>query len=188
MTGREQFNRFKPIIIFLVYVFNFFGKKINYKLLILIRNLNGKLGILLRFVLVKNISKNVGDNVSIHPGVFLFNVDKIDFGNNVSIHPMCYIEGVGGIKIGNDVSIAHSTSLLSTNHSWSDPLLPIKYNEQKNETIVINNDVWIGCGVRILPGVTINERCVIAAGAVVNNNIEANSLVGGVPAKFLKSI
>ncbi|AZB23010.1 acyltransferase [Kaistella haifensis] len=112
----------------------------------------------------------------------------MELGNNVSIHPMCYIDAAGGIKIGSNVSIAHSTTLISTNHTWDNVDLPIKYNPETFAEIIIEDDVWIGCGVRILAGVKIRRRSVVAAGAVVNKSFDNNALIGGVPAKFLKAI
>lgn len=55
-------------------------------------------------------------------------------------------------------------------------------------SVVIEDDVWIGCGVRILSGVKISERSVVAAGAVVNKQFERRSLIGGVPAKLIKKL
>ncbi|TGN26864.1 acyltransferase [Empedobacter tilapiae] len=168
--------------------FGLFGKGFNKFLLKFLRNTNGNIGLLLRYVVLKNLCKSLGDNVSIQPGVFIFNPDKISIGNNVSIHPMCYIEGAGEIEIGNDVSIAHASTLISTNHQWNDLEKPIKYNKETFGKIVINDDVWIGCGVRVLSDVTIGSRSIIAAGAVVNRNVENNSIYGGVPAKKIKEI
>lgn len=188
MTGRESFNRFNKIINVLVVLFSILGRRGNHFLLILFRNTNGKLGLLLRYIFVKNTAKSVGNNVSIQPGVFVFNLQNMELGSNVSIHPMCYIDAAGGIKIGSNVSIAHATTLISTNHTWDNIDLPIKYNPETFAQIIIEDDVWIGCGVRILAGVTIRRRSAVAAGAVVNKSFDNNALIGGVPAKFLKAI
>lgn len=187
-TGRNQFKRYKPIISMLTTFLKFFGKKGNMFFLILFRNTNGKLGLLLRYIFVKNIAKKVGDNVSIQPSVFLFNLQNIEIGDNTSIHPMCYIEGAGGISIGSNVSIAHSTTLITTNHTWEDTSVPIKYNSETFSKIIIEDDVWIGCGIRILSGVKISRRSVVAAGAVVNKSFEEKSLIGGIPARLIKNI
>uniref|UniRef100_UPI00263397E1 acyltransferase n=1 Tax=uncultured Flavobacterium sp. TaxID=165435 RepID=UPI00263397E1 len=151
-------------------------------------NMNGKSVLFIRYLLLRNLAKSCGDNVSIQPNVFLFNIHLIKFGNNVSIHPMCYIDGAGEIEIGNDVSIAHSSSILSTNHTWNDVTVPIKYNKETFSKVTIENDVWIGCGCRILAGVTLHQRSVIAAGAVVTTNVESHSVYGGIPAKLIKKI
>ncbi len=187
-TGRSQFNKFKFVIKILVIFSGFLGRKINYFLLKNFRNNNGKLGLLLRYVFLKNCCFKVGDNVSIHPGVYLFNLHNVEFGNNISIHPMCYLDGAGGIKIGNNVSIAHNCSILTANHQWSDSSIPIKYNKEILNPVSIGEDVWLGCGVRILAGVNILSRSIIAAGAVVNKDVESNVIYGGVPAKKIKNI
>ena len=121
-------------------------------------------------------------------GVFLHNIDNMTIGSNISIHPMCYIDATGGLTIGNDVSIAHSTSILTTEHTWNDGSIPIKYNEVIMKNVIIENDVWIGCGCRILSGVTIKNRSIIAAGAVVVRNVSKNTIVGGIPSKLIKKI
>lgn len=188
MTGRNKFKRYKKVIFFLVFIFKIFGKRGNYFLLKFFKNINGKAGIFLRYVFLKNCALEVGDNVSIHSQVYLFNLNRIKFGDNVSIHPMCYIDGVGGIDIGNDVSIAHATTIMSANHTWQDTNIPIKYNQEVTKQVIIENDVWIGAGVRILAGAVVHTRSIVAAGAVVNKSVNSGTIVGGVPAKVLKDI
>ncbi len=109
-------------------------------------------------------------------------------GSNVSIHNDCHINALGGVKIGNSVSIAHQTSLIAANHDWTDPLLPIKDQPVLPAPIVISEDVWIGCSCQILAGVTVGSRVVVAAGAVVAKDVLPNRIVGGVPAREIKSI
>lgn len=132
--------------------------------------------------------KSCGSNVSIYSDVRIFYPDRISIGKNVSIHPMCYIDGEGGIDIGNNVSIAHNVSILSFNHTWNDATTPIKYNPKKFKPISISDDVWIGCGARIMPGVRIQNRCIIAAGSVVTKDCQSNGIYAGVPAKLIKTI
>jgi Acetyltransferase (isoleucine patch superfamily) len=187
-SGRNQFKKFRGIISILVFLTGIFGRRVNYFFLKIFRNMNGKIGLLLRYILLKNCCAKVGDNVSIQPGVYLFNLQNVEFGNNVSVHPMCYIDGAANIRIGNNVSIAHSCSILTANHQWDDISLPIKYNKEVLLPVIIEEDVWLGCGVRVLAGVKIHRRSIIAAGAVVNKDIESSTIYGGVPAKKIKSI
>lgn len=187
-TGRDKFKRYKQLITLLGVFFNFFGKKGNQLFFLYFRNTNGKIGLVLRYVFLRNCALSVGDNVSIQPGVYLFNLHNLEIGSNVSIHPMCYFDAAGGLKIGSNVSIAHNCSILTANHQWSDTSIPIKYNKEVLSEVIINDDVWLGCGVRVLAGVKIERRSVVAAGAVVNKNVDENTIVGGVPAKKIKEI
>ncbi|WP_303317688.1 acyltransferase [Flavivirga abyssicola] len=136
----------------------------------------------------KNLSLSCGDNVSIHEGVFLKGLNTMEIGTNVSIHSMCYIDGTGGLKIGDNVSIAHSSTIMTTGHTYDDISIPIKYNNATMDPVLLEDDIWIGAGCRILSGVTIGTRSIIAAGAVVNKVVESNSIVGGIPAKIIKKI
>lgn len=152
------------------------------------RNIRGKIGIYIRYISIKSINRLNGDNICIKSGCYIYNVEKLTIGNNVSIHPLTYIDALGGIKIGNNVSIAHNSSLVSFNHTYSNMDIPIKYNDLELGRIIICDDVWIGCGVRVLANAVINSRTILAAGAVVSTITLSNSIYGGVPAKFIKSI
>jgi acetyltransferase-like isoleucine patch superfamily enzyme len=130
--------------------------------------------------------KKCGDNVAILEDVVFDAIHLMSFGNNVSINQFCYL--AGEISFGSDVAVANSTSFHSVNHSYSDPEIPIKQQPVINDPIEIADDVWIGSGCRILSGVKIGRRVIVAAGAVVNKSIPSNSLVAGVPAKVIKQI
>lgn len=188
VTGREKFEKYKSILFLIIKCFGVFGAKGNYFFLKAFRNTNGIVGITLRYIFLKNCARSLGDNVSLHPGVFLFNTHNLIIGDNVSIHPMCYLDAAGNISIGDNVSIAHNCSILSTNHQWNEIDVPIKYNKESFANVTIEDDVWLGCGVRVLAGVVISKRSIVAAGAVVNKNIESNSIYGGIPAKKIKDI
>lgn len=187
-SGRAKFKRYSVFINILVKTFKIFGRKANFKMLKICQNFPGGLGNLFRYVFLKNSAEHVGDNIFIGKNVYFLNIERLILGDNISIHPFCYIDAFGGLEVGNDVSIAHNSSILTANHQWYDLSLPIKYNPSKPNAVKIANDVWIGCGVRILAGVNIGTRSIIAAGAVVNKNVESNTIVGGVPAKIIKNI
>ena len=91
---------------------------------------------------------------------------------------------MGGITIEDDVLIGPKVNLITENHS-------LNPNDRKSlicKPIVIKRNAWIGAAATILPGVTIGENSVVAAGAVVSKDVPANTIVGGVPAKFIKTI
>ena len=130
----------------------------------------------------------LGEAAYLAKGVVFKSPAKLFIGDNFSIHEFCYVDAVGGVEIGTNVSLAHSSSILSSNHQWLDENLPIKYNNVKKKKVLIEDDVWIGCGVRILAGSHIENRVVVAAGAVVTGRLESGYLYGGIPAKKIKSL
>lgn len=146
----------------------------------------GNIVMLKRYIFLKSLAKKVGKNVSIFPGVYFENIEKLTIGDNVSIHQMCYIDAEGGIEIGNNVSIAHRTTILSSNHNYADINIPIKYQGMILKNTIIENNIWIGCNSVILAGVHIEDGCVIGAGTIVSKNIEKNSIAVGCPAKIIK--
>ncbi|RZK50011.1 MAG: acyltransferase [Pedobacter sp.] len=186
-TGREKFNRYKKYINFLSSIISLLPNGFIQKLFLFFRNTTGKKGLLIRYMFIRNLTKKCGDNVSIHPNVYFFNLQNVELGSNISIHPMCYIEGAGGLIIGNNVSIAHATSILTTNHTWDDANVPIKYNKEILKKVIIEDDVWIGSGCRVLAGVILKKRTVLAAGAVLNKSFPSHSVLGGIPAKVIKN-
>jgi acetyltransferase-like isoleucine patch superfamily enzyme len=111
---------------------------------------------------------------------------NISVGKNCSINPYSILYGHGGLTIGDNVLIAGHTIIIPANHIFLDNKIPINSQGLDKKGIIIENDVWIGAGCRILDGVTIGTGAIIAAGAVVNKNVEEYTVVGGVPAKLIK--
>ncbi len=188
MAGRDKFRLLKPILNSISWIFKIVPSFICLFLWHSIMPFNGLIAKMIRYIILKAKAQCVGDNVSIGANTIIKNLKNFSCGNNVSIHENCMIDCNGGIRLGNNVSIAHATSLVAANHTWNDFDIPIKYNPITKRGIDIRDDVWVGCGVRILDGVVINSRSVVAAGAVVNKSIQKKSLVAGVPAKFIKNI
>jgi len=90
----------------------------------------------------------------------------------------------GGIIIEDNVLIGPKVNLITTNH----PLDPAERRATISHPIVIKKNAWIGAAATILPGVTIGENSVVAAGAVVSKDVPPNTIAGGVPAKVIKAI
>lgn len=95
---------------------------------------------------------------------------------------------IGPVTIGSHVNLAQGITVTALNHNFENPDLRIDEQGVSTKPVVIGNDVWIGANAVILPGVTIGEHCVVAAGAVVTKDVPPRSLVGGVPAKVIKNI
>lgn len=188
MSGRSLFKRSKIIIKVGIAIFSLFPKFISILIWDMVSSFSQLPFIGIRYLILKTMTKECGENVRIGKNVTIISWANLIIGKNVSIHSGCYIDATGSIKIGDNVSIAHNSSILSTNHQYTDETIPIKYNPVIAKRVVINDDVWIGCGCQILSGVIIEERSIIAAGAVVNKNVESNSIYGGIPARKIKTI
>jgi len=147
-----------------------------------------KFAVLYRGFYLMKYCEKTGENVFVGKNVNLKNIEKLSLGSNVSIHSFTYIDAYGKIVIGNNVSIANHCSLISSDHTWEDSAVSIKFNKVVKKPIDIKDDIWIASGCRVLGDVTIEERTVVGAGTVVNKSLEANSLYVGVPARKVKNI
>jgi len=95
---------------------------------------------------------------------------------------------IGPVEIGNNVNLAQGITVTALNHNFSDTNKRIDEQGVSTNPVTIEDDVWVGANAVILPGVTIGEHCVVAAGAVVTKDVPPHSLVAGVPAKVIKEI
>ena len=95
---------------------------------------------------------------------------------------------IGPVEIGNNVNLAQGITVTALNHNFSDSNKRIDEQGVNTNPVTIEDDVWIGANAVVLPGVTIGNHCVVAAGAVVTKDVPPHSLVAGVPAKVIKSI
>lgn len=95
---------------------------------------------------------------------------------------------IGPVSIGNHVNLAQGITVTALNHNFSDPDKRIDEQGISTAAVHIGDDVWIGANAVVLPGVTIGNHSVVAAGAIVTKDVPQGSLVAGVPAKILKQI
>lgn len=142
----------------------------------------------IRYCVLKRLCKQVGEKVIIGSNVTIKHWDNIVIGSGVSIHEFSYIEGYGHVSIGSNVSIAHNCSIISFTHTWADKSLPIRLNPCLMQPVIIKNNVWIGCDVRILGNVTIESDVIVGAGTVVTKGLKANGIYIGNPPDFHKAV
>lgn len=142
--------------------------------------------ILLKKILLKVMGAKIGKGVVIYPGVWITPGRNLIIENNVDLAKDVLITTSGGVFIGERSLIGYRTQILSSNHSIPPIGEPFPISGDKLEQVTIANDVWIGANCIITPGVTIEEGVVIAAGSVVTKDVKANSIIGGVPAKFIR--
>jgi len=131
------------------------------------------------------IGKTVDDGFLLIPPFFTTGGTDISVGRNVFINQNCTFYDLGGLDIADDVMIGPNVSLITSGH-------PIEPAQRRAcviaKPIVIERNVWIAAGAIVIGGVTIGENSVVAAGSVVTRDVPPNSLVGGNPARVIRSI
>ncbi len=136
---------------------------------------------------LKNSLGHLGSGSPLNPGVTISFPNKIFIGNNVSIAPGVNLGAstYGAITIGDRCAIAAGTRIVTATH---DPdALPVSI-VGINRSVTIGADVWIGTSAIILPGVTIHDGAIVAAGAVVTADVPPDCMVGGVPAREIRKL
>lgn len=140
---------------------------------------------LLRAVYWRAQMKSLGSDSRISHLVKIRGAAQVSIGENTHVTNRCVIDGRGGLTIGNDVLIGYESIILTVMHRFDDPNMPIRLQGSIREPVMIGNDVWLGTRVIVLPGVTIGNGAVIAAGAVVTRDVPPFTVSGGVPAKVI---
>lgn len=135
---------------------------------------------------IKKLFGSTGENVYIQPNFNCDNGKNINVGEDFLTNYNVTILDIAPVNIGDYCMIGPNTLITTVGH----PLLPKGRREKKAQATPVNigNNVWIGGNCTILPGVTIGNNVVVAAGAVVTKDVPDNSVVGGVPAKKIKEL
>lgn len=130
----------------------------------------------------------IGDQVVLARGVDIktHSVDgaMIQIGERSNLSPHCSLSGKF-IKIGRNCLIAHYVGIFANDHVFADSTLPIREQGHTYRGIIIEDDCWLGTGVKVLDGVTIGKGSVVGAGAVVTKSLPPYSIAVGMPAKII---
>jgi acetyltransferase-like isoleucine patch superfamily enzyme len=131
------------------------------------------------------IGKKVDDSFLLIPPFYTTGGVDISIGRNVFVNQNCTFYDLGGLDIADDVMIGPNVSIITSGH-------PVEPSRRRACTIakpvVIERNAWIAAGATIIGGVTVGENAVVAAGSVVTKNVPPNTLVGGNPARVIRSI
>lgn len=126
----------------------------------------------------------IDDSFGFFPPFFTDCGKNLHIGKRVFINSGCKFQDQGGIYIGDDALIGHNCVIATINHLED----PERRGDMMFAPVKIGNKVWIGANVTILPGVTVGDGAILAAGAVVTKDVAPYTIVGGVPAKLIRTI
>jgi acetyltransferase-like isoleucine patch superfamily enzyme len=132
----------------------------------------------------KITGKQVSKTFMMFPPFYTDFGKNITVGENVFINSGCRFQDQAGITIGDGALIGHNVVLATLNHGFQ----PDDRSTTYPAPIRIGKNVWISANATIVPGITIGDNAIIAAGAVVSKDVPDNAVVGGVPAKIIKFI
>ena len=124
----------------------------------------------------------IGTNSTVFMDAWFDTPGGLSIGHDSVINPKCHLDNRGGIRIGNFVSISSETIIITADHD-----LDSSYFEGRSNPVIIEDYVFIGTRAMILPGVTLGKGSAVAAGAVVTKSVDPFTIVGGVPAKPIRT-
>ena len=144
-------------------------------------------GLKKRDEILMEITGTYGEGLYVIPPIYAnCGLSNVHFGKNVVVNFNANLVDDGEIFIGDDVMIGPNCNIATAVHPVSPRLR--RHKLQFNKPVHIGNNVWMGAGATILPGVTIGDNSIIGAGSVVTKDVPANVIVGGVPARVLREI
>jgi galactoside O-acetyltransferase len=190
-------------------VLNLICYELNAWITHILRWLPGSCGVKLRYYYYKHLLAGCGQKIGISTGCYIRDYRNIIFGNNIGLglYSQIYAAGTGSeriiigdnvylnsnvminadqegrIEIGNNCIIGPNVVFRTSNHEFSSREIPVTEQGHRPGTIVVKDNVWIGANVSIVGSVNIGEGAIVAAGAVVTEDVNDFTVVAGVPAK-----
>ena len=145
-----------------------------------------RIGYKLRYWAASKLLAYCGKEIIVKNNCYFGNGSRLKVGDRSQLGQNARLGG--DITLGEDVVMGPDVVMMATSHEFKDLNTPINQQGAKQEEpIVIGNDCWIGTRCIILPGVHLGNKCIVAAGAVVTHSFPDNSIIGGVPAKLIKT-
>jgi len=139
-----------------------------------------------RYRLLKPLLASAGTGCYISWGCKFVDIHMLSIGSRVSLSNSSIYLCTGGVSIGHNTMIGFGSTLLTITHRSERADIPIVEQGFRQAPITIGEDVWLGCNVVVLPGVTIGDNSIVGAGSVVSRDVASGVIVGGVPAKLIR--
>jgi maltose O-acetyltransferase len=143
------------------------------------------LGVRVRALCIPFFVKRLGTGTTLQSRVRLTNPEKISIGSHCNFAQGVFITGGGGVRIGDWVGLGPDVKIWSVSHRFDDPDRPWLVQGWLKEPVVIEDDVWLGANVFVMPGVTIGKGAIISACTVVNKSVPEFALVAGNPGRVV---
>ena len=138
----------------------------------------------IRALLSRLFRKETDNSLRVFPPFYTDFGKNITVGKNVFINACCHFQDHGGVTLGDDCLIGHNVVFATLNHG----IAPHARASMSPAPIRVGRNVWIGSNSTILQGVTIGDNAIVAAGSVVTKDVPADTIVGGVPARYIRAV
>lgn len=143
------------------------------------------LGVRVRAWLLPRLLGGMGPHCIVQQGLRLTNPERVTIGAHCNFGQNVFITGGGGVRIGDWVGFGPDTKVWSVNHRFDDPDTPWQQQGWDLKPVVIEDDVWLGAGVFVMPGVTLGRGAIVSACTVVNKSIPPYAIVAGNPGRVV---
>ncbi|MGD9971306.1 MAG: DapH/DapD/GlmU-related protein [Sulfuricurvum sp.] len=185
--GEKAFRLVRPLLSVITFAAHLLPRFVASALFDWFRGIPGYVGVALRYAFFKRLCGVAGENIAImHGSTFIGDFSTARFGSHISIWCNTWID-CDHLSMGDHVMLSHNASIVSGEHRYDLPGVMMR-DAVGSCPVTIGNNVWIGAGARILGPVTIGNNVIIAANAVVTKDVPDNTVVGGVPAKIIKTM
>lgn len=144
-----------------------------------------RLGVWLRARLLPRVLGHLGPHARVLSGFRVTSADKVHIGAHCNFAQNVFITGGGGVRIGDWVGFGPDVKVWSVNHRFDDPDTHWQLQGWDEKEVVIEDDVWLGAGVFVMPGVTIRRGAIISACTVLNKSVPAYAIVAGNPGRVV---
>jgi maltose O-acetyltransferase len=142
-------------------------------------------GVRLRRLLLPRFLQRCGSNTTIQRSLRVTNPEKVSIGSHCNLAQGVFITGGGGVRIGDWVGFGPDVKVWSVNHRFEDPDRPWMLQGWDAKPVTIEDDVWLGASVFVMPGVTVGKGAIVSACAVLNKSIPAYAIVAGNPGRIV---
>lgn len=129
--------------------------------------------------------ESAGPGLNVHHGAAFGLGRNIRVGDETNIGIDAYINGRGGVILGDNVLMGPEVMIYTGTHTFSHPVMPIRRQPMRYAPVTIGNDVWLGARSIILPGITIDDGCIVGANSVVTKDLPPRSIAVGSPARVI---